>query len=158
MCNTCCNMCNPCNCCNPCGGLFSTLFGNSCNRCGCNAVNTANACGNVANTANMGGCGCGCGCNCRRRVSVPITGRIISICPWRLLRRPPKLPLQIRTAVRLIIRPLRGSVSETAVLTHIMPGSTVCILIIRPIAAVAATELFVFNKTANRKIRRIFCY
>lgn len=35
---------------------------------------------------------------------------------------------------------------------------TVCILIIRPIAAVAATELFVFNKTANRKIRRIFCY
>ncbi len=73
MCNTCCNMCNPCNCCNPCGGLFSTLFGNSCNRCGCNAVNTANTCGN---TANMGGCGCGCGCNCRRRVSVPITGRI----------------------------------------------------------------------------------
>lgn len=76
MCNTCCNMCNPCNCCNPCGGLFSTLFGNSCNRCGCHAVNTANACGNAANTANMGGCGCGCGCNCRRRVSVPITGRI----------------------------------------------------------------------------------
>ena len=87
-----------------------------------------------------------------------LRAEFISICPWRLLRRPPKLPLQIRTAVRLIIRPLRGSVSETAVLTHIMPGSTVCILTIRPTAAVAATELFVSDKTANRKIRRIFCY
>ena len=57
-----------------------------------------------------------------------LRAEFISICPWPLLRRPPKLPLQIRTAVRLIIRPT---------------------------AAVAATELFVSDKTADRKIRRI---
>ena len=102
MCNTCCNTCNAYNTANACGGgLFNTLFGNSCqccncgNNCGCNAARVArnaaaNACrcaavaAQAAAQANSGccGCGCGCGCGCRRRVAVPITGRIYLELPY----------------------------------------------------------------------------
>ena len=81
MCNTCCNTCNAYNTANACGGgLFNTLFGNSCqccncgNNCGCNAARVArnaaaNACrcaavaAQAAAQANSGCCGCGCGCD-----------------------------------------------------------------------------------------------
>lgn len=102
MCNTCCNTCNAYNTANACGGgLFNTLFGNSCqcchcgNNCGCNAARVArnaaaNACrcaavaAQAAAQANSGCCGggCGCGCGCRRRVAVPITGRIYLELPY----------------------------------------------------------------------------
>ena len=102
MCNTCCNTCNAYNTANACGGgLFNTLFGNSCqccncgNNCGCNAARVArnaaaNACrcaavaAQAAAQANSGccGCGCGCGCGCRRRVAVPITDRIYLELPY----------------------------------------------------------------------------
>lgn len=107
MCNTCCNTCNAYNTANACGGgLFNTLFGNSCqccncgNNCGCNAARVArnaaaNACrcaavaAQAAAQANSGccGCGCGCGCGCQKKGRRTYHGQNLSRTALRRVRR-----------------------------------------------------------------------